>query len=298
VGGGGHCSHEGTGGSEVLGGRALSLGALAPVSLRAGQRQGCSARTLRGAQGTPGPRPAARTHWLGPVRCWHPGSEPWRVWDSDGRRWDPRQQPPCWGRQGRAPRPPGGLSGSRVPNAHATSAAAAGASRFGQCSAPTGAPVGPPPALLACPSGSQWGGNAGAGGEIPAEGLGRGLGERGRLLAVPAWTWHLGDAVCGTSDPRQLPVPPGARVNWAARQPGGAEAAAPRPGCPSLAQTRSVPEKLTAPGPWGRRDEGAGRNGTSAGNRGGDGPGPFPAGEGDDGGAGRGAGTGLAPCLP
>lgn len=41
------------------------------------------------------------------------------------------------------------------------------------------------PALPACPSGSQWGGNAGAGGEIPAEGLGRRVGGAGRAAPSP-----------------------------------------------------------------------------------------------------------------
>lgn len=49
----------------------------------------------------------------------------------------------------------------------------------------------------------------------PLKGWGTGWGVRGKLLAIPARTQHLGDTHRGTPDPRQLPVlVPG--LNWAA----------------------------------------------------------------------------------
>lgn len=89
--------------------------------------------------------------------------------------------------------------GSPPPAASAAAAEApvarAGLSTHGCCCGT------PPPTLPACPSGSQWGGNAGAGGEIPAEGLGRRLGGAGEALTAAAQIRCPGDTSMGHRTP-------------------------------------------------------------------------------------------------
>lgn len=108
----------------------------------------------------------------------------------------PRWQPPCWGGVGQDCAPgDAGLQGGEVGSAGATCPTPVrcvsccgrrtqGLDRAQHPRVPSWAPP-TLPALPACPSGSQWGGNAGAGGEIPAEGLGRRVGGAGKAAPSP-----------------------------------------------------------------------------------------------------------------